>query len=184
MSRARRAGSSPGSAPARVAAGMVAAAAWLLAPTTLAAQAACQAPPDGIRIVGAVEAPVTVTLADMEAMDPLTVEAVGHDGEPHAYIGVTLRALLDRAGVPGGEALHGHALSGYVVVEARDGYRVTYALAELDGGYWDALPMLVFRRDGQPLDEHSGPFQIVAPDTPRHGRWARQVACLRVGYPE
>lgn len=150
-----------------------------------AAQApACGAPADGIRIVGAVDAPVTVTRSEMEAMPTVSTEAVAHDSATHLYQGVTLRSLLDRAGVPGGSELHGRHLSAYVVVEARDGYRVTFALAELDGGYWDTPPILAFRRDGEPLDDHAGPFQVIAPDTPKHGRWARQVACLRVGYPE
>lgn len=159
--------------------------ATLLTATGAAAQGGtCDAPADGIGIVGEVTAPVTVTRADMEAMETRTVPATGHDGTERTYEGPTLRALLDRAGVPGGEALHGRALSGYVVVEARDGYRVTFALAELDGGYWDTLPILAFRRDGEPLAEEVGPFQVIAPDTPKHGRWARQVACLRVEYPE
>ena len=150
-----------------------------------AAAAACEAPADGIRIIGAVEQPVTLTRTDMLAMDPVTVEVTGHDGAVHSYRGPTLRAVLDRAGVPGGADLEGH-LDGFVVVEARDGYRVTFALAELDGGYWDRLPILALRRDGRSLadDEHAGPFQVIAPDTPKHGRWARQVACLRVAYPD
>lgn len=155
----------------------------LTRPTTVLAQT-CDAPADGIRIVGAVEQPVTVTRSEMEAMPTVSAEAVAHDEATHAYEGVTLRSLLDRAGVPGGAELHGRHLSAYVAVEARDGYRVTFALAELDGGYWDTLPILAFRRDGEPLDDHAGPFQVIAPDTPKHGRWARQVACLRVGYPE
>lgn len=161
-----------------------AAAVVLLTAAAGSAQGTCQAPADAIRIVGAVDAPVTITRADMEAMEPLTVRAVGHDQTERTYQGSTLRSLLDRAGVPGGSDLHGRALSGYVVVEARDGYRVTFALAELDAGYWDALPTLAYRRDGAPLDAEVGPFQVITPDSPQHGRWVRQVACLRVAYPE
>jgi DMSO/TMAO reductase YedYZ molybdopterin-dependent catalytic subunit len=153
-------------------------------PAAVAAQnASCEAPPDAIRVVGAVAAPVTVTREEIAAMESVTARVVGHDGTERTYSGPTLRAVLDRAGVPGGAELEGR-LSWYVVVEARDGYRVTFALAELDGGYWDTLPLLAFRRDGEPLDAYAGPFQVIAPDTPKHGRWARQVACLRVAVPE
>jgi len=161
----------------------VAAAAVLLSAAAGSAQSTCQAPADAIRIVGAVDSAVTITQSDMEGMEPLTVRAVGHDETERTYEGPTLRSLLDRAGVPGGADLHGRALSGYVVVEARDGYRVTFALAELDAGYWETLPILAFRRDGALLDGEVGPFQVITPDSPQHGRWARQVACLRVAYP-
>lgn len=169
----------------RLAAALLALAAGIVLARPAAARAqACDAPTDEIRIDGAVETPVTITRSEMEAMAAVSAEAVAHDEATHAYEGVTLRSLLDRAGVPGGSELHGRHLSAYVVVEARDGYRVTFALAELDGGYWDTPPILALRRDGERLDDHAGPFQVIAPDTPKHGRWARQVGCLRVGYPE
>lgn len=172
MSRSRR----------RVVPATALAAAVLAGP--LAAQR-CEAPAGAIRIVGEVETPVTLSAADLAAMDSrLTVSALDPDGEPATWEGVTLRAILDRAGVPGGETLHGRGLSAYVVVEARDGYMATFALAELDAGYWDRLPFLADRRDAEPLDDHAGPFQVIVPDAPKHGRWARQVACLRVAYPD
>jgi hypothetical protein len=161
----------------------VAAAAVLLSAAAGSAQSTCAAPSNAIRIVGAVDSAVTITAGDMTGMEIVTVDAPDHEGVEHRYAGPTLRALLDHAGVPGGAELEGH-LSAYVVVEARDGYRVTYALAELDGGYWDTPPLLALLRDGAPLRPDAAPFQVIAPDTPKHGRWVRQVACLRVAYPE
>ena len=154
------------------------------AATVDAQTTACEAPADALRVVGAVEAPVTLTGADIAALERVTVEAPDHHGTMARWEGPTLRAILDRAGVPGGAALHGRPLSAYVVVEARDGYRATFALAELDGGYWRTLPLLADRRDGQRLAEGAGPYRVVVPDAPKHGRWVRQVACLRVAYPD
>lgn len=145
---------------------------------------ACTAPADAIRVIGAVDEPVTLTRDGLRGMERHTISSTDHDEVEHRWQGVTLRGILDRARVPGGTALHGRALSGYVVVEARDGYRATFALAELDGGYWDQLPILADQRDGESLNEHAGPFQVIVGDAPKHGRWVRQVACLRVAYPE
>jgi hypothetical protein len=136
-------------------------------------------------VVGAVDAPVTLTAASLDAMaGRVTATAADHLGREGQWEGVTLRAILDQAGVPGGETLHGRGLSGFVVVEARDGYRATFALAELDAGYWDQRPFLADRRNGALLDTEAGPFQVIVPDASKHGRWVRHVACLRVAYPE
>jgi len=51
----------------------------------------------------------------------------------------------------------------YVVVEAADGYRATFALAELDPTFTDRVILLADRRDGKPLSAQSGPLQIVVP---------------------
>jgi len=36
------------------------------------------------------------------------------------------------------------------------------------------------KRDGKPLSEKDGPFQLVAPGEKRDGRWVRQVMALTI----
>jgi hypothetical protein len=50
-----------------------------------------------------------------------------------------------------GEGLKGKNLTLYLVVEASDGYRVVYALPELDPAYTDKVVMVVDKRDGKAL---------------------------------
>lgn len=143
----------------------------------------CDAPSDAIRVYGEVETPVVLTRQDLRAMDRVGAHVADREGDVVTYEGVTLRTLLDRAGVPSGRAMRGRGMSAYVVVEARNDDRATFALPELDGDHWDRLPFLADRVDGEPLEEDQGPFRIVVPDSEQHGRWVRQVECLRVGYP-
>ena len=69
----------------------------------------------------------------------------------------------------------------YVVVEAADGYRAVFALAELDPAFTDRVILLADRRDGKPLSTREGPFQIIVPGEKKHARWVRQVIRLKVG---
>ncbi len=94
--------------------------------------------------------------------------------------GVSLAALLRKAGaMPDGE-LPGTLLSRYVLVQARDGYRVLFALAELDPGTGGRRAYVVDRCNGQPLDADDGPLRLIAPDDARPARWVRQVEAISV----
>jgi hypothetical protein len=103
--------------------------------------------------------------------------------DPHSqtssrYRGVALNELLALVGAPQGEHLRGGALATYVVVEARDDYRVVFSAAELDPGVRDTQVFLAFEKDGEPLGDEVGPFRLVVPSDRRAARWVRQV--LRV----
>jgi hypothetical protein len=67
-----------------------------------------------------------------------------------------------------------------LLVEAADGYKVVYALAEIDPAFASREIILADKRDGKPLDAKEGPFRIVAPGDKRPARWARQITTLRV----
>ncbi len=111
-----------------------------------------------------------------------TARARGHDGVESEYQGVPLGDLLARAGAPAGEALKGrNALSLYVVVEATDGYRALFSLAEIDSGFTDRVVLLADRRDGRPLSDREGPLQVIVPGERKHARWVRQVVRLVIG---
>ena len=63
----------------------------------------------------------------------------------------------------------------YLLVEAADGYRVVFALPELDPAFTERVVLLADHRDGQPLTPAEGPLRLVVPDEKRQARWVRQV---------
>lgn len=71
-------------------------------------------------------------------------------------------------------------LAACLLVEAADGYRVVFALPELDPAFTDRTILLAGKVDGHPLDGKQGPFRIVVPGETRMARWVRQVTALRV----
>src|SRR5690606_23272704 len=101
-----------------------------------------------------------ITATDLAALPRVTLTIDDH-GTKATFEGVELRHLLEKAGAPLGETLRGKDLTRYVVVEAADGYRVLFALAELDAGFSDTRVILADKQDGRPLDAKLGPFRIV-----------------------
>jgi hypothetical protein len=111
---------------------------------------------------------------------PTTAVTIRSSDAPVTFVGVSLKALLEKAGVAFGEPLRGKRLASCLLVEAADGYRVVIALPELDPAFTDRQIVLAFLRDGKPLDEKEGPYRIVIPDEKRMARWVRQVKTLRI----
>jgi DMSO/TMAO reductase YedYZ molybdopterin-dependent catalytic subunit len=139
------------------------------------------ASPARVQVSGDVSQPLTLSGADLAKLKRQTVRAKAHNGVESQYEGVALMDILAKAGVPGGNNLRGAALALYLVVEASDGYRATFALAELDPAFTDRVILLADRRDGQPLSAHEGPLQIIVPGEKKHARWVRQVIKLTIG---
>ena len=50
-----------------------------------------------------------------------------------------------------------------VLVEATDGYRAVFALAELDSELTDRFILLAGTKDGQPLPPNEGSFRVIVP---------------------
>jgi hypothetical protein len=123
--------------------------------------------------------PVVLERADIEAL-PHTKVTVGAGDVATTFEGVSLKAVLDKAGVGFGESLKGKRLASYLLVEAADGYRVVIALPEIDPAFTDKQTVLAFMRNGKPLDEHEGPYRIVIPDEKRMARWVKQVTTLKI----
>jgi hypothetical protein len=96
------------------------------------------------------------------------------------FEGVTLKSVLEKAGVTFGESMKGKRLADCLLVEAADGYRVVIAMPELDPAFTDKQIMLAFLRDGKALAEKDGPYRIVIPDEKRMARWVRQVTTLKI----
>jgi len=139
------------------------------------------AEPDARLVVaGAVPKPLELTVQDLEKLPRQAVRAREHDGSEVEFEGVPLFEVLKAAGVTFGADLRGPALADYLVVEAADGYRVVFALPELDPASTDRPVILADRRAGRPLEKREGPLRIVMPGEKRHSRWVRQVVALKV----
>ncbi len=96
-------------------------------------------------------------------------------GTRATYDGVDLGAVLAKEDVPQGAAVRGAVLAQYVLLIASDGYRVVFALPELDRAFTDRAVLLVDRRNGSPLPPHLAPFRIIVPDEKRQARWIHSV---------
>lgn len=118
--------------------------------------------------------------SDLEALPHVKVTASEHGSSPVNFEGVTVKSVLEKAGVTFGESLRGKRLSNCLLVAAADGYRVVIALPELDPAFTEKQTVLAFLRDGKPLAEKEGPYRIVIPDEKRMARWVRQVTTLRI----
>jgi DMSO/TMAO reductase YedYZ molybdopterin-dependent catalytic subunit len=121
----------------------------------------------------------TLSTADLAKLPQQTVKTVDH-GTPVTFQGVLLADVLSKVSLPTGEAFHSTAASYYLLVEARDGYRVVFAWAELDPSFMDKPVYVVTMRDGKPLSDKDGPLRLVAPGEKRAARWIRQVTALKI----
>jgi hypothetical protein len=122
---------------------------------------------------------IVLTRSDIEAI-PRSRVTTGASDVSTTFEGVTLKAVLDKAGVGFGESMKGKRLASCLLVEAADGYRVVIALPEIDPAFSDKEFVLPFLRNGKPLDDKEGPYRIVIPGEKRMARWVRQVTALKI----
>jgi hypothetical protein len=106
-----------------------------------------------------------------------------HDpGKEIVYSGTPLVEVLKAGGLllDSGTARIRETLTVTVLVEATDGYRAMFALAELDPDLTDRVIVLADIRDGQPLPPSEGSFRIIVPGEKRPARSVRQVRAVTV----
>lgn len=131
-------------------------------------------------LAAAVALHVAITAAALHDLPRSTVTATDEHGRTARYAGVALRDVLNAQGVSGGHALRGKGMTQYVVVDAADGYRVTFSVAELDASFTDRVVLIADTRDGAPLAAAEGPFRLIVPGEKRDGRWVRQVTAIDI----
>jgi hypothetical protein len=122
---------------------------------------------------------VTLSLADLSQLPQQTMKTADH-GATVSFEGVLLTDVLAKVDLPTGEKFHSTAATYYLLVEARDGYRAVFAWAELDATFMDKAVYVVTKREGKPLSEKDGPFELVAPGEKRGARWVRQLTALKI----
>jgi DMSO/TMAO reductase YedYZ molybdopterin-dependent catalytic subunit len=138
-----------------------------------------------LKIGGAVSTPLTLTVADLKTMPRTTLHVTNsHEKKTETYDGVLLEELLRKAGAPQGEKLRGPLMASYVIAEAEDGYRVVFALAELDSAFLDSQVLVADTVDGALIGPKQGPFRLVAPHEKRPARWVRMLKSITVVSPQ
>jgi len=138
-----------------------------------------QAQSAGIAIRGLDGQERTITASDLSRLTRHDTTVSAHQVSGR-YSGVSLRDVLALGNAPATDSVRGRALTTYVTVEATDGYRVVFSLAELDPGFTDRVVILADRVNGQPLPASEGPYRIIVPGEKRPARWARQVARITI----
>jgi DMSO/TMAO reductase YedYZ molybdopterin-dependent catalytic subunit len=103
-------------------------------------------------------------------------------GKEMVYAGTPLVEVLKAGGLlrDTGEAGIRETVKMTVFIEATDGYRVAFSLAELDPELTDRIVLLADARDGQTLSSREGPLRIIVPKEKRPTRWVRQVKSVTV----
>lgn len=135
-----------------------------------------------VPVEGASVTRLVINAALMAELPRQELEARDH-GKPARFEGVWLRDVLLRAGAPLGKQMRGTHMPLIVLLTARDGYAVSFALAELETAFRDKPILLADRRDGEPLFEETGPLQLVVADEARAGRWIRQIDRIEIVDP-
>lgn len=136
--------------------------------------------------VSAASAPASQSIPlDGNAFNGLPRETAGFTahGKRHSCEGVALIAVLRQAGAMPSEPLRGADLARRVEAVARDGYRVTFSLAELDPSLGNRRVLLADHCDGEVLPATEGPLRLVVPEDARPARSLRQLETLTVLSP-
>jgi hypothetical protein len=131
-----------------------------------------------VQITRADGSSAAITAAQIAALPHVSVSVKDHD-TPAQYDGVALGEVLKLGGVELGK-MKGPQMTQALLIEASDGYKVVYALTEVDPDFATREILLADKRDGKPLDEKHGPFQVVAPGDKRPARWIRMVTAIKV----
>jgi hypothetical protein len=118
---------------------------------------------------GDVTTPLQLTAADLAKMQR-SQATLTQNSQTATYEGVLLYDLLVKAGVPFGKAMTGKPMASYLLLTARDGYQVVFALPEIDPKFEGAKVLLADKRDGGPLPATEQPLRIVAPQDKMHAR--------------
>lgn len=132
-----------------------------------------------LAITGTVEHPLTLAVADLKAMP--TVDLVRKPERPgdkaQTYTGVRLRDLVEKAKpkAPG----HNDLKKMVLVAGATDGYTVVFSWNEVFNTAVGDGVLVVFAKDGAPLDASEGRIALVSLQDlrtgPRHVKWLREV---------
>jgi hypothetical protein len=153
----------------------------LLALASLAGLVFGQTPPAAVLAVqGDIATPLSLTADDLAKMPRETASVPAPDGTKIVYEGVTLLAVLQKAGAPFGKQLRGKVLSSYVLAKAMDGYQVIFTLGELDPDFGNETILVADKRDGKPMGDKQGPFRLVCPNDHEGARSVRMLQTLEI----
>ena len=132
-------------------------------------------PSPGIEVVNAAGKSLHLDDKTIKQLPSKKLEIKDAASKVAVYEGVPLNNLLEKGGIKIESELRGARLANYLLVQAKDGYRVVFALPEIDPAMNDNLILLAHTKDGVALNEKEGPYRILMPHEKQHARWVRQV---------
>lgn len=144
----------------------------LLSPVAAAADSAVL-----LKVEGAVKTTLALTAEDLAQMPPSTAQFV-RGGATSSYEGVLLYDILMKAGLPFGHEMVGKPMASYLLASAHDGYKVVFALSEIDPAFVGARVLVASKRDGGALSATEGPLRMIAPQDKLHARSVRSLATI------
>ena len=133
-----------------------------------------------LTVKGHVACDLALSRGDLSRFPRTNIRAKDELGEESLFEGVLLDEILRTAGIKFGKELRGKNLADYLVVETEDGYRVVFALPELDATFRDSEILLADRRDGKPLEGTDGRLRLIIPHEKRYARWVRRIVALSI----
>ena len=137
-------------------------------------------PTDNIALTVKRQGELQLSLSDLAGFPRRNIRAKDELGQESLFEGVSLVEILQSAGVKFGKELRGKSLAEYLLVETEDGYRVVFALPELDPTFRDTEILLADRRDGKPLEGSDGRLRLIIPREKRYARWVRQIVAMSI----
>ena len=126
------------------------------------------------------QAPKVFGRADIRRLPHTAAVVKGMDGRSNKFSGVALYDLLAAAGMDLGGEQRPAALTTYLWVEGKDGYRVVFSGAEIHRYIGAGDVLLVDSEDGQAIATPSGTYRLVVAGDKVRARWIRQVRALYV----
>jgi DMSO/TMAO reductase YedYZ molybdopterin-dependent catalytic subunit len=121
---------------------------------------------EALEILGLVDRPGTLGLAALRVLPTETVHVTyeaNRGAESHDFTGVRLYDVLQHVGIVAEPGDRTPLLRRYLVITAKDGYRLVVSGGELDPDFGNVPMLLAWERDGQPLTGDEGPLELVAP---------------------
>jgi DMSO/TMAO reductase YedYZ molybdopterin-dependent catalytic subunit len=136
-----------------------------------------------IKARGDVVSPGQWSIEDLKrqfAKDIKTVAfSTGKDAPQQTGTGIPLIALIQAAGPKAGGGKHAD-LSFIVCIEARDGYRVFFSLAELLPEIGNSQAWLLWEMDGKPLSGNEAPCRLIVTTDKGHSRSIFGIASVNL----
>lgn len=136
----------------------------------------------GLDLRGDFPSPKRLSETDIQTLPHTEIHTKDmHDGgKDVVYSGVLMTDILKAGGFAFESGMAGSRETARtsLIAEAVDGYKVVFAMAELDPSFTDRLIYLAGTKDGKPLPAGEGKWRIIVPGDKRPSRWARQVISL------
>ena len=149
----------------------------MVRPAPTAAQADPPAPTELV-LTGRLERPRTVTLAELQALPPITlqIERTTANGVQRAsFTGALLWSLITAAG-PVDEPGRNTNLQHTLLARGQDGYAAALAIGELDPRFEGKQVLVAYSQDGKPLPS----LRLVVPADAHAGRNVRDLVAIEV----